>query len=76
MQRVLEILRDELELAMGYCGVSSIDQIEGSILALPPNMINGAPSYIVEIRELASLRDEGIITQKEFEAKKRQLLGL
>ena len=76
VRRVLEILRNELDLAMGYCGVTSIDQIDGSILALPPNMSNGVPSYIVEIRELASLRDEGMITQEEFETKKRQLLGL
>ena len=29
-----------------------------------------------EIRELKSLFDEGILTQEEFEAKKKQLLNL
>ena len=42
----------------------------------------GAPSaasddsYIAELEQLADLRDRGIITDEEFEAKKRKLLGL
>ncbi|MCZ6865845.1 MAG: alpha-hydroxy-acid oxidizing protein [Dehalococcoidia bacterium] len=76
VRQVLAILRKELDLAMGYCGATSVDQIDESILALPPNMSNGTPSYIAEIRGLASLRDDGLITNEEFEAKKRQLLGL
>lgn len=32
--------------------------------------------YITELEHLAGLRDQGIITAEEFEAKKRQLLGL
>ena len=76
VRRVLEILRNELDTAMGYCGVTSIDQIHASLVALPPSMGGGKPSYLVELRELASLRDDGIITKEDFEAKKRQLLGL
>jgi len=34
------------------------------------------PSYINELKELAILRDEGIITENEFQLKKSQLLGL
>jgi hypothetical protein len=33
-------------------------------------------SYLNELEKLADLRDRGIITEEEFEAKKRQLLGL
>nr|WP_316620774.1 SHOCT domain-containing protein [uncultured Ruminococcus sp.] len=29
-----------------------------------------------EIRKLAQLRDEGVITDEEFTAKKKQLLGI
>jgi hypothetical protein len=32
--------------------------------------------YIEELQKLAGLRDAGIITNEEFEAKKQQLLGL
>lgn len=35
-----------------------------------------APSYIQELRELAKLRDDGIISEAEFQEKKRKLLGL
>lgn len=36
----------------------------------------GAPSAAAEIREFKALLDDGIITQEEFDAKKRQLLGI
>lgn len=32
--------------------------------------------YIAELEQLADLRDKGIINSEEFEAKKKQLLGL
>lgn len=34
------------------------------------------PSYLDELKKLAELRDAGIVTEEEFEAKKKQLLGL
>jgi hypothetical protein len=34
------------------------------------------PSYMAELERLAQLRDQGILTPEEFEAKKKQLLGL
>lgn len=34
------------------------------------------PDYMVELRELARLREAGIVTPDEFDAKKRQLLGI
>ncbi len=32
--------------------------------------------YIAELKKLAELKDAGIVTEEEFEAKKKQLLGL
>lgn len=32
--------------------------------------------YLAEMEKLGTLRDQGIITEEEFEAKKKQLLGL
>ena len=34
------------------------------------------PDYIEELERLAGLKDRGIISEEEFQAKKRQLLGL
>ncbi len=43
-----------------------------------PDSLTAQPAqdYIAEIQKLAGLRDIGIITEDEFEAKKKQLLGL
>ena len=35
-----------------------------------------AASYIEELEQLAALRDKGVITEDEFAAKKRQILGI
>lgn len=34
------------------------------------------PDYVAELQQLAKLRDAGVLTDEEFEAKKRQLLGI
>ncbi|MGI9624056.1 MAG: SHOCT domain-containing protein [Acidimicrobiales bacterium] len=34
------------------------------------------PAYMAELNQLASLRDSGVLTDEEFEAKKKQILGL
>jgi hypothetical protein len=34
------------------------------------------PAYAAELEQLAQLKAQGIITEEEFEAKKRQILGL
>jgi hypothetical protein len=36
----------------------------------------GQMDYITELKQLAELRDMGVITPEDFEAKKKQLLGL
>jgi hypothetical protein len=35
-----------------------------------------APDYAAELEQLAQLRDQGVITAEDFEAKKKQLLGI
>ncbi len=44
--------------------------------APPPGAVPAEPSYIDELEKLAGLRDKGIITEEEFQAKKKQLLEL
>lgn len=34
------------------------------------------PDYAAELQQLAQLKSQGIITEEEFEAKKKQILGL
>jgi hypothetical protein len=34
------------------------------------------PGYVAELEKLAQLRDQGVITSDDFEAKKKQLLGI
>jgi hypothetical protein len=34
------------------------------------------PDYTAELEKLAKLRDEGVITAEDFEAKKKQVLGI
>lgn len=36
----------------------------------------GEPDYLAELEQLAHLRDQQIITPEDFEAKKKQLLGI
>lgn len=34
------------------------------------------PSYVAELQRLAELKSQGLITDEEYEAKKKQVLGL
>jgi hypothetical protein len=42
----------------------------------PPPAAATAPDYTAELERLAKLRDDGVITAEDFEAKKKQLLGI
>lgn len=46
---------------------------QGDAPAPPPA---AAPDYTAELEKLAKLRDEGVITSEDFDAKKHQLLGI
>ncbi|MCB0168389.1 MAG: SHOCT domain-containing protein [Anaerolineae bacterium] len=75
----LNIETDELTDAE----VSAIEAADAEPAAPPASTPPAAPAapasqpdYITELERLAELRDKGIITAEEFEAKKKQLLGL
>ena len=34
------------------------------------------PEYVGELEQLAELREQGILSEEEFEAKKKQILGI
>ena len=49
---------------------------EPQYVEAPPPAAPAEPDYVAEIQKLATLRDQGIITAEDFEAKKKQLLGI
>jgi hypothetical protein len=85
---VEELEDQELTSAMQALGIQSaaLTPQDKAALSAAPAVEDGesaAPeptakqtSYIEELQKLAGLRDQGIITDEEFEAKKKQLLGL
>ena len=44
--------------------------------AAPAPAASSEPEYMGELERLSQLRDQGIITDEDFEAKKKQLLGI
>jgi hypothetical protein len=42
----------------------------------PPAAAAAEPEYMAELQQLAQLRDQGILSPEEFEAKKKQILGV
>jgi Short C-terminal domain len=44
--------------------------------AAAPPAESGGGDYAAELEKLAKLRDDGVITPDDFEAKKKQLLGI
>ena len=44
--------------------------------AAPAPQAPSEPGYVGELERLSQLRDQGIISNDDFEAKKRQLLGI
>jgi 4-hydroxymandelate oxidase len=73
VSRMLEVLRKEFDLCTGYCGYSRVDEINSSVVVLPKADLNFYSRTLNEMEALASLAKDGVITQKEFEAKKKAL---
>ena len=80
---VEELTEEELVAAMQDLGMQSIEltgedeaaiAMEGDVEAASTPAAE--PDYVEELERLGDLRDKGIITEEEFEAKKNQLLGL
>ncbi len=83
---VEELSEEDLIAAMEDLGIQSIELTEDD-QAIIANEAEGAPpadapsapaeeSYLDELEKLADLRDKGVISEEDFEAKKKQLLGI
>jgi|SRR5215218_9664412 hypothetical protein len=55
---------------------SSREQPAEAAAAAPAPAASPEPEYVGELERLSQLRDQGIITNEDFEAKKKQLLGI
>ena len=42
----------------------------------PPPAAPDEPDYAAELEQLAQLKNQGILTEDEFQAKKKQILGI
>jgi len=87
-ESVEELSEEDLIAAMEKLGIQSIELTEDdqAIIADDTSTASAAPaaaqaapeeeSYLDELERLADLRDKGVISEEDFEAKKKQLLGL
>lgn len=54
------------------------NQQEAEQAAAQPQQVQQAPAddMTTQLQQLAALKDQGILTQEEFDAKKKQILGI
>jgi len=67
-------LNDEDRAALGTEGGTSAAQVAPQAAAAPQTA--GGDDYLAELEKLGDLRDRGIITDEEFEMKKKEILGM
>jgi hypothetical protein len=70
----LEQAMDELNIEKQYRDDSDQEYVEDA--PAQGGQEADKPSYLDELERLSKLKDEGVITDEEFVAKKKQLLGL
>ena len=73
VRNVLEILRNELSVAMGLCGVSDVKKVDRSLALHPHDRFDGG--VVGQLERLARLLEQGYLTRNEFEAQKGRLPG-
>ncbi len=84
-----DLTEEQLEQALTDLNIDTEDLTDSEVAALeaadvestapaaaPPAAPAAQGDYITQLERLAELREKGIITTEEFEAKKKQLLGL
>ena len=72
MQRRRSFVQSRLGMHEDFSGREEPGEAEATAPARAAN----EPEYVGELERLSQLRDQGIITNEDFEAKKKQLLGI
>jgi hypothetical protein len=49
---------------------------QASVQQTPDESATPVPDYIAELEQLAELKASGVLTEEDFEAKKKQILGI
>ena len=74
LSHILEILRDELDVAMGLCGLSDIKNANPSLVSYPGSR-NHRGGLIASLDRLVELLEQGYIERNEFDSLKAKLLN-
>jgi membrane protease subunit (stomatin/prohibitin family) len=63
-------------MVMGAAVASSRSKKQAAQASAQPQAAATGATDIEQLKQLAELKDQGILTQAEFDAKKKQILGL
>jgi hypothetical protein len=74
MQRRRSYVQDKLGTREDFG--SREEPAEAAAPAAAPAPAAPEPEYVGELERLSQLRDQGILSDEEFEAKKKQILGI
>jgi hypothetical protein len=74
MQRRRTYMQDRMGMRQDFAPAGQEQQATEP--APPAPAEPAAPDYTAELERLAQLRDQGVITPDDFEAKKKQVLGI
>lgn len=75
MQRRRSAMQEKMGVRQDFERAGEAEEPEAAAPAQPAAPAP-AGDYTDELEKLAKLRDEGVITPEDFEAKKKQLLGI
>jgi len=74
LSHILEIFRDELDVAMGLCGLTDVKNATASLVSRQ-NGRSGGEGVIGSLERLVELLEQGYLDRNEFDSLKGKLLG-
>jgi hypothetical protein len=72
MERRRSFVQDKMGMRQDF----GREEQPATAAAAAPAATSSEPEYVGELERLAQLRDQGILSEEEFEAKKKQILGI
>jgi hypothetical protein len=59
-----------------YAAQDAANQPQQVVYEAPPPAGSEIDDQLIQIQKLSSMKDQGLITEEEFQAKKKQILGI